>query len=301
MTTPTWVTTGRLLVAVAVLMLGVCAPSAEAQSRVRVNDDQTTIWRAGFTITAGIASAGTVLDVLGKTGTWFEVVWPNPGGPELSGFVAASRVTPLDNAPVRERRGPASGDTSVRHVPALAGRVFLQGGYGRFAAAKTFDSVLGAPGGAWFGAGVQVRMRSGLYAEGTVDHFQKTGTRVFVQDGEVFDLGVKNIVRLIPLAATVGYRRPTGSRTTIYVGGGAGVLSYRETAPVATDDETVKTSFPIYHATAGVEIATGEPAALAIEAQYQTTRDALEDGVAAVFGERDLGSLQFRLKLLFGR
>lgn len=295
-----------VVVVLVALAIAWSAAPARAQSQVRVNDEQTTIWRPGFTIVAEIVSAGTVLDVAGKTGSWYEVELPGGNRRDATGFIAMSRVTPLDRNPIRTPSRRDSSRTSASSTSEhdvrerYAVRLFVQGGYGRFTAKNTFDAVLGSRDGGWFGGGVQVRVPSGLFAEVAVDRFQKVGSRVFVLNGEVFDLGTEDKLRMVPVTAAAGYRLSIG-RYVPYASVGAGRVFLRETSPGAREGENVDARFAFYQAIVGLEVPASRVAAVAFEAQYSTTPDALDAGAGLLFGERDLGGVQFRAKLLFGR
>lgn len=278
--------------------------SAAAQSRVRVHSDQTTIWRPGFTVAAAVVPAGTVLDVVGRTGTWFEVELPRRQGSQATtGFVAVSRVTALDQNPISRPGASPAGQS--RRIPArpqpYSLRLFAQGGVSRFTADDTFTAVLGRPNGLWWGGGVQGRTSNGWQLEFAADVLQATGTRVFAFEGDVFDLGIPIAVRLVPVTASIGYRFWRQGTRAAYVTVGAGRVFVRERSDDADADEDVDTAFAIYQVVGGVEVRSWSSAAIALEAQYSLTPNALTNAVATNFNEHDLGGAQLRLKVLFGR
>jgi len=151
-----------------------------------------------------------------------------------------------------------------------------------------------------FGGGVQVRVGS-LFVQGAVDYFQKTGSRVVVNAGTVFNLGIPDTVRVLPIVATIGYRH-TGRQLTPYIGGGVGMHLYKETSDFADASENLSGQFASYHALAGVEFGGYRLLRVALEGEYTTVPHALgTTGASAAFNERDLGGIRGRVKVLVGR
>jgi hypothetical protein len=186
----------------------------------------------------------------------------------------------------------------VRPVTAVRG--FGNIGYGWFDAHKSFDAVLGQPGGFFFGAGGEFRFRNRLFVQGSLERFKRTGERAFVLDEEVFKLGIPDAVTVTPLAFTGGYRFPRRSMTP-FVGGGFGRYFFTEKASFADPSENVDEQFTSYHVLGGVEWRGGGLLATAFEVQYTHVPDALDGGVAAAFNEHNLGGVEVRLKILVGR
>jgi opacity protein-like surface antigen len=286
---------------------------AFAQTQVRVRRDRTTIWRREARLAAAVVSRGTVLEVKGREGEWYVVVIPSGSADAGAlGLIAISQVEivaggnvpeiPRSQQPAPGR--PAAGAQARRTARAtrhteLFG--FGQVGYGTWLARDTFTAVTGSSGGPMFGVGAQVRFRSGAFIEGTAERFEKTGQRVFVNDGQVFPLGIADTVRVIPIFASVGYRH-TGRKATPYVGVGVGTYLYKETSDFADPSENLNEHFTSYQVLAGVEFATRSWVRPALEVQFATVPKALGDsGASALFNEHNLGGVQVRLKILVGR
>jgi hypothetical protein len=252
---------------------------------------------------------GTVLEVLGRDGEWYVVtIPPESGGKGEAGRIAASQVEPVGGgalAPVR-RPPPATsqapaGQRARQTAPGRDVSVFgfAQVGYGTWLAKNTFNAVLGQSGLPMFGGGGQLRV-GGVFAEIAVERYQKNGERVFVSNGEVFKLGIRETVRIVPIFATVGYR--AGRRIAGYGGAGVGQYLYRETSDFSDDSEDRLDHFTSYHALGGVEFSGRSAFRVAVEVQYTTVPRGLGDaGASAEFGERNLGGVQVRVKLLAGR
>lgn len=313
--------TGRLLrssarvAALTLFLVLALALTASAQARVRVTADHVNIWRPGFSIVATVVNSGTVLEVVRRSGDWYEVIVPGPEWqPEQTGFISVTRVEPIDGTqapPPAPRAQRPSGQTprpATRPASGPAARVrtpspwkgFVQFGYGRFTAHQTFDAVLGSPLAPWFGGGVRYAHRSGLFVDGSVEHTQSTGERVFVSDGAVYRLGIEDKVFITPLMATAGYRAPIG-RAAAYAGAGAGAYIYRETSKFAEDNENVAQTNAAYRGVAGFEWTINPSYGFGLEFQYTSVPDALTGGAAAALNESNLGGMHVVARIVFGR
>ena len=296
-----------------------CAAFAQSNvrvvvSHVRVVTDRTMIWQHDApVIVAATVKLGTVLDVVGREGERYVVVIPPEyGGKGELGLIAASQVEvvagevapQLARPPQSADSPPPAGRAQARRQSPVSRPVELFGfgdiGDGSWLAHDTFNAVLGSSSAPMLGGGVQVRFGR-LFVEGSVERFQKTGTRVFVSGGEVFNLGIADTVRIVPITATVGYRR-VGPRVTPYVGGGVGTHLYRESSDFADPSENVVGHFISYHVLAGVEFASRRWLRAALEMQLTTVPNALgSTGASAAFNEHNLGGVHGRLKIMVGR
>ena len=290
------------LVIIATLL---ASSAAFAQSQVRVVKDGATIWRLDApSLIATTVKAGTLLDVVARESGWYVVtIPPENGGNGETGRIAVSQVETIGGG-VQRPPNPPGVSTPARRAAAPPRRIEVLGfgdfAYGAWLAHETFDAVLGSAGAPMFGGGAQVSFRR-LFIEGAVEWFEKTGSRVFVNDGRVFNLGVADTVRVIPIAATVGYRH-RGRRATPYVGGGIGTYLYKETSDFADPSENLDQHFASYHVLAGVESGDRRRVRVAFEVQFTTVPKALGDsGASAAFHEQNLGGVQARLKILAGR
>jgi hypothetical protein len=291
-----------------VLVLGASAPLF-AQTQVRVTRDRATIWRREAAVPATTVKAGTILDVVGRDGDWYIVLIPaENGGNGEAGLIAASLVQPLGGPPAKTIPRSQAGPTAARRPAAVEpprGPIEVLGsvdvGLNSWLAHKTFDAVVGHPVGPIFGAGVQLRFKRRLFVEGAFDFFQQDGQRVFVSGSSVFPLGIRDTVRVIPLEATVGYRHPF-RKFAAYVGGGGGAYLYKETSDFSDPSENVSQTFASYHAVGGFEFEAEKWFKTDLEVQFTTVPNALgASGASAAFNEHNLGGVQARLKILFGR
>ena len=176
-----------------------------------------------------------------------------------------------------------------------------------FSAGDTFDAVVGSSTGTFFGGGVEVVLPQRYFFNLRISRFNKSGERVFVQDNEVFPLGIDMKVTITPVEVTGGYRfQPQGQTGKFipYVGGGIGWYRYAETSDFAETGEDVSETFQGYHLLGGVEVRLNQWLALGGEGQWTTVPDAFEPepgSAADVFGETNLGGLGFRVRFTVGR
>jgi opacity protein-like surface antigen len=187
-------------------------------------------------------------------------------------------------------------------------RDFMLRGFGdvgatTFTAEQSFGAILGSRSGKVFGGGVEVVLPAGIFANVRASRFQETGQRVFLLDGEQFDLGIPTTVTLTPVQLTGGYRVPLAGRVVPYIGGGVGWYGFTETSQFATDDETVDERFTGYHILGGAEVGLWRWLAIGGELQWATVPDAIgsdPNSVSHEFNESDLGGTTFRLKFVVG-
>jgi hypothetical protein len=273
---------------------------AQDRVRVRVSRDQSIIWNLSSLTPITTVQSGTELEVVGREREFFIVRVPPSGsrGP-TTGRIAIAQVTLIEgDPPVSDYRPP---DVASAPQPGLQLFGFGQVGLQRWTAHDTFAAVLGSAQAPMFGAGVQLRVQGKIQVDGSVDWFRKNGERVFVHEGEVFRLGIRDTVRVIPVAFTVAYREHTRS-FGYYAGVGFGKYLYKEDSDFADPGENIDQKFTSYHVVGGVELDTLRLMKTAFEVQYTTVPDALgTSGASRSFGETNLGGLQFRVRILFGR
>lgn len=184
-------------------------------------------------------------------------------------------------------------------------RGFADVGGTRFAAGQSFDAVLGTHTGVVFGGGVEAIVARDFFVNVRASWFQKDGTRVFVLNEEVFDLGIPTTVRVTPVQITGGYRFKVGRRQIVpYVGGGVGWYRYSETSDFAASDEDVSETFTGYHLLGGAEFRVARLFGVSGEVEWSGVPNALgqnPNSVSAAFDETDLGGITFRVKFVVGK
>jgi opacity protein-like surface antigen len=298
----------RCLTAAALVSL-IAATQAFAQTAVRVVADQATIWRPGFTSIATVVNSGTLLEVVAERGDWYVVVLPAGGVPaNATGLISAKQVEPV--AGVRPDRGAAPSNAQPGTAGVGAGRGqsasgglrgFGNVGYGWFEARRGFQAVFDHAGGFWFGGGGEYRFPAGYFVQGSVERFTVDGERVAVFNNEVFKVGIPDTVKMTPVTITAGYRFDRDGRTVPYIGGGAGRYFFSERSTFANSADDVSTQFTSYHVVGGLEWRADDWLATAVEVQYTHVPTSLTTGALNAFGERSLGGVQLRLKVLVGK
>ena len=197
------------------------------------------------------------------------------------------------------RPAPTPQQTSIRGFGDL--------GVTLFSASDTFDAVLGSSAGVFFGGGVEVVLPQRYFFNVRLSRFSKSGERVFVDEGEVFPLGINTEISITPIEVTGGYRfQPRGRTRSVipYLGGGVGFHRYSETSDFADSDEDVSETFTGFHALGGVEFRLSRIFAIGGEGQWTTVPDALgseTSSASEAFGEKNLGGFGFRVRFVIGR
>jgi hypothetical protein len=291
----------RALLAIALLATVSASAAAQGRVRIRVSRDQSIIWNMSSLTPITTVPSGTELEVVGREREFFIVRVPAAGSrAATTGRIAIAQVTLIEGvAPTRDTR--PFDDDRLRREPDLQVFGFGQVGLQRWSAKDTFAAVLGSAQAPMFGAGVQFRVRGQILVDGSIDYFKKNGERVFVHEGEVFKLGIRDTVRVMPVSLTVSYREHA-RRFAYYGGVGVGKYLYKEDSDFADPAENISERFTSYHVVGGVELGASRAIRPAIEVQYTTVPDALgTSGASKSFGETNLGGLQVRVKLLVGR
>ena len=177
-------------------------------------------------------------------------------------------------------------------------------GWTTFTAEKSFSAVLGSDTGRVLGGGVEALLPRRLFVNLRASRFREVGQRVFLFNGEQFNLGIPTTITVTPLELTGGYRFDFGWRLVPYGGAGLGGYRYEETSRFAEASENVSERFTGYHVVGGVEVRLAQWIGAAAETQWATVPDALgnePNSVSHEFGESGLGGVTFRLKVVVGR
>jgi opacity protein-like surface antigen len=194
---------------------------------------------------------------------------------------------------------------AAAHAQAWGARGFFDVGATTFTASQSFEAILGSATGTVFGGGGDVVLPQRIFGRVRASRFGKTGQRVFVFEGETFDLGIETNVRIAPVDVTGGYRFFDADRRVVpYLGAGLGWHRYEETSEFAEDDENVDERHRGYHVLGGAEVRLARWLGVGGELQWTTVPEALgqdPNGVSAAFEETDLGGVSFRVNVIVGR
>lgn len=305
-----------VVVAIIVLMCPVGAPAkaqpaapeapsvspAQAGATVRVTRPTAVLENPrGDSLVVGAVDRGVVLPMLGQQGGWIQVGPPEGAswkrGWIQAGFVEVSGGGGGGFRPVArgmEARPPRPRGT-------LMVRGFAQASGTLFVARDSFETILGSTFGTLYGTGGQVVLPSGLFVQGGVDRFRKTGTSAIVSGEQVFRIDAPDTITVTPIQFSLGYRAIPQSRLVGYFGAGAGWHLFEEETRAVRVTEARKTGHVGYHVGGGAEYRIGPGVWLAGEIQFTAVPNALgESGVSAAFNEKNLGGTTFRVKILVG-
>ena len=182
-------------------------------------------------------------------------------------------------------------------------RGFADIGSTTFTATRSFEGVLGDARGPVWGGGVDVVLPFAVFVDLRASQFRQTGERVFLFQGQRYDLGIPTTVTITPLTLIGGYRADFGWRIVPYGGGGIGWHRYRETSRFADGAENVDARFQGYHLLGGAEFRVTRWIGTAVEAEWSTVPDALgsnPNSVSKEFSQTDLGGVTYRVKIVIG-
>jgi hypothetical protein len=193
---------------------------------------------------------------------------------------------------------PASAQAPLPSSVSL--RPFFLGAVQRFSARKTFDTIFGEPLQPFWGGGLSVAFRNGFFVDVTASRFKKTGQRGFFFEGQGYGLGVPLTVTVTPLEVMAGQRTQLSSRLFPYVGFGVGSYRYQETSDFA--DSSFEKRHIGYLIAGGVEVRISRWVGVSGDAQYTRVSGIIGDGgVSKESGERDLGGIAGRFRVIIGR
>jgi hypothetical protein len=194
--------------------------------------------------------------------------------------------------------------TSSDDTPALSLRPFFMAAGERFAAKNSFEAVFGQSVEPFLGGGLQLVDRNGFFIDLTASRFKKTGQRAFRANNQNFGLGIPLTATITPLEVAGGYRfkLPGSPGLVPYVGAGAGSYGYKETSEFSDASENVDTRHTGYLAVGGVEFRLHRWIGASIDAQYTHVMGILgTGGISQEAGEKDLGGIAARVKVIVGR
>jgi hypothetical protein len=269
--------------------------SAQADTQVRVTRIAPVVETPrgdGFVL--GTVQPGTILEVLDQSGMWLLVSAP-AGTPSIKwtrGWILASALERTDARP----------PTSAGRRGDFMLRGFGQFGGALFTARDSFEAILESPFGTTFGFGGQVVFRNGLFVQGDIDRFRKSGSLLVVSDNQLFRVAIPNTVTLTPIQGTVGYREERSNKVIGYAGGGVGWHVIEEQSSSLAAAASARKGHLGFHISGGAEYRIAPFVWLAGELQWATVPDGLgTPGIGAVFEETELGATTFRFKVIVGR
>jgi hypothetical protein len=193
---------------------------------------------------------------------------------------------------------PAS--AQAQDSPAIALRpVFMFAGQ-NFTASKTFDAVFGKTFQPFWGGGLSVAFRKGLFVDVTASRFKKVGERAFFFEGQGYPLDIPLTVTVTPLEVTAGIRFSATPTVFPYAGGGVGSYRYQESS--SFDDSEFEKRHVGYLVVGGVEFRVSRWVGISGDVQYTHVTGIIgSGGVSKEAGETDLGGTAGRFRIIVGR
>lgn len=168
------------------------------------------------------------------------------------------------------------------------------------AATESFKAVFGSSQMTAFGGGAEVDIWKHLFLRIAASRAERTGTRVFIDNGTVFDLGIPMTVTLLPVEAGAGWRFAPRSRFTPYVGGAFVSLDYQQVSDQAEAGENVNERYTGSAVFGGVDVVIWKGLFIGGEAQYRHIPvPETSASVMQAFGETNLGGVTARLLIGF--
>jgi hypothetical protein len=187
-------------------------------------------------------------------------------------------------------------------VPAVSFRPFFLATTEWLAAKQTFDAVFGQSRELFWGGGVQVALRSGIYVEISASRFRKTGDRAFVFNGQTFPLAIPLTATITPFEVTGGYRFRLWPMVIPYAGIGISRYASIETSDFANAADNVDTAHVGYLVVGGAEFRVHRWVGVGADVQYTRVTGILGGGgISRDLGEDNLGGTALRLKVMVGR
>jgi hypothetical protein len=200
----------------------------------------------------------------------------------LPGAAAAQTYTPPSSGPSIGLRGYAVVDAQT------------------MAASDSFKAVFGSAQTTAAGGGAEIDIWKHVFLRFAVSRAKETGMRVFVDDGEVFDLGIPLTATFTPIEAGAGWRFASRSRFAPYVGGAFISLGFQQVSDFAGTGENVNERYTGGAAFGGVDVAVWKGIFVGGEAQYRHVPVPNTSGsVMTEFGERNLGGFTARFRVGF--
>ena len=192
------------------------------------------------------------------------------------------------------------GGSTEEIPPIVAFRPFVFATFQRFAAHDTFQAAFGRSSQPFFGGGLDIALRNGIFIDLTASRFSRNGQRAFVFNGQTYRLGIALTATEIPVELSGGYRFAGWRRIQPYVGGGVGAYGYMETSPSSAPGENVDTWHAGYLALGGAEVRVHSWVAVAVDVQWTRVPGILGRAGLSQGAEYDLGGIAPRIRVIIG-
>ena len=184
--------------------------------------------------------------------------------------------------------------------PVVTFRPFILATLQTFAAHETFKAAFGRATQPFFGGGLDIAFRKGIFVDLTASRFSRNGQRSFVFNGQTYRLGIPLTVTEIPIEVSGGYRFAGWRRIRPYAGGGVGSYNYKETSGFSAPGDNVDVWHAGYLVVGGAEVRVSAWVAVAVDVQWAHVPGILGAGGLSQGAENDLGGIAPRIRVIIG-
>jgi len=192
--------------------------------------------------------------------------------------------------------------TTYDDTPAISLRAFFLTTGESFAAKQTFNGIFGQSFEPLFGGGLELVQNGEFYLDVAASRFRKTGQRAFRSNGQNFGLGIPLTATITPFEVTGGYRYRMSPSIVPYAGVGVGSYGYKETSQFSDATENLDTRHAGFLVVGGAEVRLHRWVGISGDVQYTHVTGILGTaGISKEAGEKDLGGVALRLKVIVGR
>ena len=176
-------------------------------------------------------------------------------------------------------------------------------GTATLAAKETLDAVADTHSRATFGGGAQVtNIWRSVFVDVSAAQLTLDGERVFVDNRQVFKLGIPLQIKMRSVDVAGGWRFTLMRRIFPYAGAGFTYLQYEESSSFAQTGEDVSEGKAGPLLLGGVDIRVWRWISAGTELRWRRVRGILgEGGASAEFGEDDAGGVNVAMRISVGR
>jgi hypothetical protein len=177
-------------------------------------------------------------------------------------------------------------------------RAYFTYGAVSLTSSDTFKAVADTNRAMSLGGGIQATgLWRSLFVDVGFSRQSLDGTRVFVFENVVYPLDIPLEASFTPIDVTAGWRFDRRQYAP-YVGGGLSLIGYNESSSFARAGDDVSERGTGFLFLAGVDVPVGRFLALGGELRYRAVSGVLGDsGASAVFGEDQLGGIQYSIRI----
>ena len=182
-------------------------------------------------------------------------------------------------------------------------RPFVVAAGERFAAQTAFNATFSSATSPVWGGGVDVVVRKQYFVDLTISRWSKSGQQAFLNNGDVFRLGIPVRVSSTPVELAAGYRfRLRTSRIIPYAGVGIGSYSYHQAADFAAPGDDVDVRHAGFVLLGGAEVRVRKGVGVTGDVQFTRVPGILgQSGISKDAGESDFGGVAARIRVILGR